>query len=315
MQEPRLTDSDFQAVRKANLYYKRNELEVFNKFSRFGFLDMYNPALNLREYLFFTKPNLHLFNSSAGSEINYQIKNIPFFEYAFNNYKEVYESLQASVNKNGTPFINILTNQVNSNLDLPAITTDIVDGPSTAYGTQIKYQMATLDSDQNFDFSLEFKDRESLDVYMLFKLWNEYESNKDKISPPDPSYYTINKVLHDEIAIYKFIVGDDAKSLIYWAKLYGVIPKGVPRDAFGNINTSGGISFTENFHADFVEDFDPIILSDFNSLVMPYIKNKNDIPIYDNTNNCINGEWAHMPYFTAVKRGLGKRAGYDMRWR
>ncbi len=41
--------------------FDRNEIDRYNKISRFGFYDPYNTLSVTREYIFITKPDLHIF--------------------------------------------------------------------------------------------------------------------------------------------------------------------------------------------------------------------------------------------------------------
>lgn len=312
---PTFKNSDFAALRKAAGLYYHNEIEKYTKFSRFGCVDPWNPVLNTREYLFFTKPDLHLFNDSTGSQINYQIKNAPFFTDAFSRYIDVFKSLQISLQSSTTPFITLLSHHVNSNLELPSIVAEVSETSATVYGTSLQYQVPSITSDQDFDFSLEFKDNTELECYMLFKIWHEYRNNKDRISPPNSLYYVLNKILHDQISVYKFIVADDAKTIIYYAKLYGVFPKSVPRDSFGNLDAAGGLSYSVNFHAQFVDDMNPMILVDFNNLVDKYFKSNAEIPIYDSDHSCINGQWCNSAYVKFVQPQRSKIGHYELVWR
>ena len=198
---------------------------------------------------------------------------------------------------------------------MPDDTCDIIETNSTVYGTTIQYQQATLESEQKFDFSLEFLDTDRLEVYRLLKIWDEYENSKDQISPPNINY-TLNKILHDQIAIYKFIVADDGETIIYYAKLYGVFPKNLPRSTFGSLDKNGGLSYNVNFNANFVEDINPLILVDFNNLVQRFIKSSSDVPIYDTSHACINGSWVDMPHVVFQPNPeFGNIGLYKLKWR
>ena len=57
----------------------------------------------------------------------------------------------------------------------------------------------------------------------------------------------MNKIIHDQFSIYKFIVDEDMETIIYWGKYYGVYPTSLPRDAFSNSNFQDGLTFSINF--------------------------------------------------------------------
>lgn len=292
--------SDIAKLRRAHGLYLRNEIDCYNKFFRFGYLGPQDVLTNTREYVFFTKPDLHLFQSGNPAYLNPEISNIPFFINAKDCYLEVLEHLQISTIGNKTPFMNLLFNNRKSSLELPRINTSIVETSATVYGTVIPYAHTSIEDDQGFDFSLEFEDTKEIEVYMLSRIVAEYNRRKDIITPPNDEY-TIKKVLHDQFCGYKFLVGADGETIIYYAKLYGVLFKSSPRDSFGNLPEGGGLSHTIDFHAAFVEDMDPLILSDFNDLVSPFLPNTSDLEIYDDSISRVSGELATMPYIKYEK--------------
>ena len=327
--------SDMNKVLWANGIYNRQDIEWYSKFNRFGAKDPYNAPTGSKEYLFFTKPDLHLVEHGT-SIINPELKNQPYFNELLERYPDVVAQLQRSNGIGDTgPFMSILSNSVKNTLDLPVITADTIDTPSTIYGTAYNYRSWGFKSDEKVEFGLEFEDTKYLEIYNLIKAYEEYERLKHlgMVTPPnienDPvvngvcfSYYIRNKILHDQFSIYKFIVEDDMETIIYYAKLWGVFFKTVPRDAFSDMKVEGGLTYSVEFEAAFVEDMNPTILTDFNQLVYPYIENTEELPIYDTKNRMINGEWARMPVITKVPKNNKIWNGpktmshsYKLKWR
>lgn len=240
---------------------------------------------NTREYLFFTKPDLGILNRKTGKLVK-GLGNDPFWTEMINKYRDVIQMLQYSAPKVTTgeswmaksaryvkrkEFITLLTNAVSGSLDLPGSSAETTETGSTIYGTTIQYRKGAWKSDEGYDFSLEFIDSPYLQVYHLFKMWEEYTKMKDigAVSPPGSrncNPYRINKILHDQIGIFKFIVGEDMETIRYYAYLTGCFPKSVPRDSFNNINP-GAISYSIDWHAQFVEDMNPLILIHFNNIM------------------------------------------------
>lgn len=294
-------DSQMAMEQQARGIYDRNSMGWDKNFSRIGIIDPYNTTMTTTEYVFFVKPDLRLFNNGVPNpEL---VNRSSFFSDAIDRYPHIARQLQfsESMNTAGGVLSPLLTNALSGSLDLPGISADTIETPQTVYGTKIDYRGSSYKSDEGFDFSLDFKDTKYLEIYMWFKMYDEYEKMKwrGQVTPKD--IYITYKNLHDQMAIYKFIVGDDGMSLIYWARLMGVFPTSVPRDTFGKLD-AGEITYNTNWHAQFVRDMDPGILSDFNNITAPYRRGRSDLPLYDETNHRFNPTWARCPYITA-RRG------------
>lgn len=281
----------------------------YNKFSRYGYIDPYNIAHKTKEYLFFTKPDLHLFD--GGWSLNPEIRNSTFFANAAITHREVAYMLQNSMPSNRLPFIPMLSNAVSSSLDLPGISADYIETAKNVYGTAMHYRGSSFKSDQDFDFSLDFRDSKNLDVYMLFKIYDEYERLKwlGSVSPPSDEYI-VNKVLHDQFSIYKFIVAEDGMSILYYARVVGVIPTSVPRDSIGNME--GDFTLPVSFHGKFVYDMDPRILYDFNTLVSSYTRGHSTYDLYNKDTKDNDGRWAHCPIIVPGSSKI--KTKYYLRW-
>ena len=287
-----------------------NSLET--KFTRYGYLNPYSRCNQCYEYIFFTKPDLHLFDSDK--VLNKELANDPFFRDCLQRHYNRMRVLQSSYSDTTPgPFISLLSSCVTSTLDVPGITMQESQGSANIYGTSPSYLRSSERSDENHEFSLEFCDNDDLRLYMLFKIWDEYERRKDLglVSPPNVKYIE-NKILHDQISAYKIVVGDDRSTLIFYAKLWGVYPKSIPRDVFSSIAKGDGLNYSISFHADFVEDMTPLVISDFNNIVKSYKDTFNkDIPFYDEEIGAPNGEWCHVPYIAREPN----TNYYQLRWR
>ena len=199
----------------------------------------------------------------------------------------------------------ILTNSVSSRLDLPTISADTSESSSNMYTTAIQYRSHSLKSDNGYDFTLSFTDTKYLDIYMMVKLYDEYIRLLKAGTVSPRKTYIINSILSEQFSIYKFIVGSDGETILYFAKLTGVFFSDVPRGDFGD-PAQDGFKFSLSFHAQFVEDSNPNILTDFNILT----KNipKSPIQVYNNNIHAVNNKWAGLPYVIKVNSGSDKRA-------
>lgn len=323
----------------------------YESFSRFGrVLDGHDRLNDCREYLFFVKPDLHIAKISDGNSeqsgmvLNPELEDRDYFYDLIELYPDVVRELQLSAPGNGSkdPFSRLLSFTVNSGLSMPGVDTSSIDGPSTVYGTSIEYMGNSESSNENHSFDLEFVDSKELEVFHFFKAYQEYQIAKKYgiVRPPHPwsgsrplaSHYTRNKVLHNTMGIYKFIVSEDMETLIYWAYFCGVYPTSYPRDSFSDPSFDG-LSFSVNFKAAFVEDMTRSILTNFNSLMgdvtgktllRTYSSSTSELYNTDtNGNKSLAYEYgvdlgklatkAHIVK-TAPDRGHGGRAKYKMLW-
>ena len=278
-----------------NNLYRSSELDIYNKTYRFGYFDP-NPLTTAKEFLFFTKPDLHIFgddpNLYSGSyyetKMNHELANIPFWYSLARTNRNTISLLQSSLSKvvGGNPddkFNHLLQNQCISNLEIPALSSEMTETATNMYGVGFSYRGSSEASDDKPTFSLEFKDTKYLDVYYYFKAYEEYETMKHHGTVSPRKEYIEKKIMHDQIAIYKFLVDEDMETILYYGKMYGVVPKSLPREVFGSTNFDNGLSFTVDFEAAFYEDMKPEIIRDFNKLSESYYNSKKyRIDIYNN---------------------------------
>jgi hypothetical protein len=323
------TNDNLQKLIQSRGLYEYNDISCYTMFNRFGYLDPYTVLGRTREYIFITKPDLHLFDNGSPSQLNSEISNIPFFKEALLIWKNTMKQLQISNTENKGPFINLISNGVQNSLDLPTIDADTIETGSTYQGFSMEYRQASFESDFHPDFTLEFEDTKFLELYMLFRIYDEYERYKKDgyVSPPSMDYIT-RRELHDQMAVYKFIVDEDGESIVHYSKIWGVIPKNVPREIFGNLSDGGPIKFSISFKGTIVRDMDPTIITSFNKLVgvsSDYYTQKNpsdDILIYDKDNGIVNGSWVTTPYINTYEvhnwgniNKQGRFPKYKLRWR
>ena len=273
----------------------RYDVDWYTRFNRFGFMDPFNSIKNSREYIFITKPDLNLFSGSVYNPNPRISESSTFFSDALDRYRDVAAQLQYSVSRDDGPFIQILSNTVTGGLELPEINANTIETASNVYGTHLSYRGGSAGSDKDFDFTLEFKDSRYLEVYMLFKMYDEYERMKwvGQVSPNEE--YVRNRILHDQVSIYKIIVGEDGMSILYWARAMGCMPLSVPRSSM--INLTEDPTYSISWKAQWVSDMDPKILVDFNTITADYRSRSNgDLPLYNTTSHTAEGRWSLCPY-------------------
>lgn len=289
--------NDLERIVKANSIHQRSTKELYNRFQVFPVLDPYRRLNYAREYLFFTKPDLFIKTGVNGNLCDHCARQT-LFNYAYRYYPDVLNQLQYSADPSGLPFMNLLSNTRKSNLELPAINTlSDLETATNIHGTRLTYRNTSYSSDDGYEFSIEFEDSKYLEVYMLFKLFDEYENLKQYGAIEPPHDYILKKIIHDQFSIYKFIVDEDFQTIVYWAKVTGVYPKNVPRETFSDLPETGGISYSVQFKAQFVEDMKPEILEDFNLVVKESrLRGRRDFQLYDTSINAANPDWTYLPY-------------------
>ena len=294
--------------------YSKDDVENarFHGYSRFGrMLDPYGRLNDTREYLFFVKPDLHIgavnywskgdsarnkvydiggfsdnfyednVRSVNGIKLNPQLDNNAYFSDLIERYPDVVKELQFSISGSKDPFSHLLSTSVSSSLQLPSATASTLETGSTVFGTHYEYLKDSESTDENIEFSLEFVDSKHMDVYQFFKAYTEYHNARKSglVTPPTMDYYRYRR-LHNTMGVYKFLVDEDMETIRYWAYFWGVFPVNNPRETFGDPAFQDGLTFSIDFKAAFMEDMDPRILSEFNELMSPLIKNKNNwIPV------------------------------------
>ena len=315
--------SDIQKMMRANGIFDREQMMWYNRFARIGIIDPYNALTNTKEYIFITKPDLCLMNRNGG--VSSVLANNPFFVDAIERFPHSASQLQTSYKdyNHSSPFMVMLSNSVTSTLDVPGITAEMIETSANMNGTRITYRSTSLKSDESHDFNLEFEDTKNLDIYMIFKMWDEYEKLKwngmlDFSSGELDTWqqYIINKVLHDQVSIYKFIVAEDGYRIVYFARIVGCVPTSIPRDAFSDTSSTEPQKLTVGWKGHFVRDMDPIIITHFNDISNTSRGRKLDMPLYDTDTHRFNGNrWATMPWVDIRTVERTGRKEYFLRWK
>ena len=173
--------SDMGQIFQASNIFNRADTQWYERFNRFGWVDPYSSLTGTREYLFFTKPDLHLCTPGT-TTLNPQLKNEDFFVELANRYPQIIMQLQKSIRSEKStgynPFMPMLSNAVKNKLDMPEIQATVIDNSATIFGTSIDYRGDAFNAGEKHEFSLEFEDTKSLELYMLFKTIEEYAQAK-----------------------------------------------------------------------------------------------------------------------------------------
>ena len=329
--------SRIDAQRGSNIQYNEDDLKgllnnsglyspgdlragIYTKFNMFGFFNTHYRLGPTREYVFFTKPDLAIFlnsNDISASNLNIGTRTSEFL-YAIESHPDVLRQLQLGLNNGNEPLSSLLYNMRSSNVEIPDLEAGEMETNVNMWGQKSFYRRSSTPSDADHNFSIEFTDTKFLDVFTFFKLYDLYEERKsfgyiDLCTDLRYRHYVFTKRLHDQMAIFKFIVGEDGSELIYWVKYYGVYPKNVPRSALGDLPDDGSIKFTVQFKANFIEDCNPLILEDFNQLSLRHYSNNGSKPLYDEEGGYVRNEFTYPPLVRTDV--VDNRRRYFLVWR
>lgn len=318
-----IDSNSYKSILHSHNIFDRNEIDLFNKTYRFGLFNPYGAVTTTKEFLFFTKPDLNIIkrDDTTGVLVGQNIltdylSNLPYWKDLIKNKKRIIKLLQLSADPTDN-FNHLLQNQVISNLEVRSLSAQTVETPTNMYGVGFSYRGSSEASDDNIDFSLEFKDGKWLDVYHYFKTYEEYETLKHHGSIRPWKYYIENKIIHDQFSIYKFLVDEDMETILYWGKYYGVMPMSLPRDVFSNANFDSGISYSVDFKAAFFEDMKPEIIGDFNAISKEYYDSlPYEIDIYNNIFGRTDNRPAKAAYIEKVKSTYSPNGYvYKLKWK
>ena len=165
--------NDWNNLLRSRMIIYEDRDKWVTKFNRMQFANHHNALTGVREYIFFTKPDLNIMYSQ--DTLNSAFAGDPFWMEMKNHYRRIISNLQISATRLGVEedrqqFIPFLTNAVAGSIDLPSVSADMTETAQTIYGTYIQYRKGSMKSDESFDFTLEMTDNPWLDVYHFFKM-------------------------------------------------------------------------------------------------------------------------------------------------
>lgn len=302
--EEGITIKDPGGIMRSNLIPPSNARSKnrHTTFSRWGIIDPYSRQNVLKEFVFFTKPDLRIFKNN-NSDLVDELANIPFFVDMRNRYVETLWQLQQTYCPHKSPFMNLLTNTVTSKLDLPEISAESSNTTSNIMGYNISLRGHSLKSDAGYDFNLSFNDYGSMEVYYLVKAYDTYMRLIQTGEVAPFRVYSENNILFDQFSAYKFLIGDDGETILYLAKLTGIYFSNVPRGDFSDPSELGKCSLS--FHGQFVEDSTPEIIIDFKRILPSVINGREEANIYNAKDGNVNNTMVYMPYVEIARANMG----------
>ena len=294
-------------VMHQNLLFDKDEIKWYTHFNRYGFINPYDTDQITREFLFFTKPDLYIYDGSSirDATLSPSLQSHPFFRDADIRHRKALAQLQYQLTDDSgrrSPFMALLTNAVTSKMDLSGIQAEMQQSTPNMYGTTIDYRSHSIKSDNAYDFTLSFADTAYLEVYSLVKAYDEYMRlvKLGSITYNDNyKKYITARIVPEQFSIYKFLVGSDGETILYYAKATGVFFVDVPRGDFGDPGNSG-FNYSVSFHTNFIEDNNPLILAEFNKISPA--SNAYNVEYVDVFNALgVNNSWARYPCIVSAK--------------
>lgn len=291
-----------------NLKIERNDW--FVNFNRYRITHPDYHLVGSRAYLFMTRPDLNIFDSTA-SAMNDSIKytnDAAFFYNAVLKHPTICQSLSTSLS--GThDFIPLISNTARS-LDVQDMSIKTVEHGETLTGWKLVYAKNSIDSRTSGTISMNYIDDNLLSITYMHGIWVTYIDGvvRGIINPKDA--YTRNGILDYASSLYYILTDQSGENIIFWTKYYGVVPTNVPYSAF-SFNEGSPIHTPEvqiQYAYSFKDDMNPLALAEFN-------RNSPNtfsyVPIYnENTFKC-NGSIVGPPFIDTEDAGVT----YKLRFR
>lgn len=299
------------ALKNANILVpKELDRTRFTKFAKTPILDPWHNASFVREYTFFTKPDLHIFTSDR--VLNPALEDSEYFPTAIETHPESMRALQQTYVTPGNAWNYLLSNYSSSSIDMPGLASETTLGNQNLYGINTWYQDSSRAQEYNFDFSVEFMDTSFLDVYSFFAGYTEYKNLQyDKDIMPVKASYIGGRNRYKSFSIYKLLV-DETDRIIYFGKHIGVEPLNRPSDTIDSLDGSAPVRFTVNFKSFHSIEMKPVILTEINLLSKRAGFKGDLIPYYDRSISAASKEWGAVPWI--IESTYNNRKIFLLRW-
>lgn len=303
------------ALKNENIRTK-NEVDTlrFDKFARSPILDPWNAAPMTRDFVFFTKPDLHIFEDS-NLTLNPALENTDYFPDMMETHIGSLKSLQQTYVSPANPYNYLLSNYVSAPIDFPGKSSDTTMGNQNLYGINTFYQDNNRVNEYMFDFSVEFTDTMYHDVYTFFEAYQEYRNLQYEINLfPVKSEYARSRIRYKSFSVYKITV-DPTNRILFYGKHTGVEPLNTATDTIDSIASGETPRFTINFKAFHSVVNKPYILEEINKLAdhAGFNDYGTVIPEYDKTINAASREWAAVPLISTATESDGRKI-YLLKW-
>jgi hypothetical protein len=262
--------NSIKSIQKNFSYFPRDEVSkikstYIQKFNRFK-ID--HPDFHLPKtfsHVFMTRPDLNIYQRKGVTiELTDILKNDPIYYYLNESDKELMLSLTIEFSRQHD-FLPFLSNLAQS-FEISDEYIKTAEVGETLTGYKIQYGRHNIESKTAGTFSINYIDDRNLSVYKLHKAWIEYISRVYRGELFPKTEYIQSKILDYPCSVYYIICGEDAETILFWSKYYGVFPTNTP-SSVASWSKGSMVKLPEysiNYAYSIKEDFNPSILVEFN---------------------------------------------------
>lgn len=264
-------------------------------------------------YIFFVRPSCNIFKSDGTLQPSLSDMSNEVFNYAYKFCPELLRELDGSVHNQGSDFMYSLSNAVSKFETSDEYIKNNTYGRNYS-GYNIAYGKNDIESKTSGEIDFEFKETKDLHIYLLHRLWVEYISGcyRGTILPRDTSI--LNKVLDYTASVYYIVTAEDAETILFWTKYYGIFPTIMPSSQFawgeGNLITGSSVDkISIKYCFSFKSDYDPYILyREFNhNAHVDYDVPKTHAAIYDPDLGQLGDNLVRTPFIEKVEDAANGR--------
>ena len=286
--------------------------EKFNRF-KIQYPDYF--LNNTIGYVFFTRPDLNLFDSDGNA--NSQVESDPQLYYAVMSNEQAVKSLTKNY-AGGHHFIPLLCNTVMS-LDVSDESIETVETGQTYTGYKTQYAQTNVRSMTAGTINVTFPETYNMAITALHQVWCSYESGVYRGILEPKAKYIWNKEIDYACDIYYFLV--DAQDMIirYWCKYTGCFPLNVNKSVF---SYSGDTHINHpNLNISYAyfarEDMSFITLGEFNNNAGGVSANWKYKALYNPIGGVSGDTWASRPFIqhSTINNGFGQAQIHYLRFK
>jgi len=291
-----------EAIRDRHNITANSYLSNINNLNRFKLRYPDFELENTQGHVFFTRPDLNIFEEGPGT-ISKQIINRYEFVDRLEFDIELFKFLK---NGQGGSFINPISNYV-ENFDLSDEIIKTREESETTNDWKIMYGGRQNESLAANTITLNYRDDRNLTIYKLHYIWLEYiHLISLGIIKPMP-HNRIKKILDYAASVYFFLTAEDGETIIFYSKYTGVFPMNKPSSALSWAKGSHRPpNYSIQYQYSFKKDMDPLAIKDFNN-ISGYVKGSGYTPVYDKSLGLMAKTWASNAFVEKVGRGYKLR--------